>query len=249
MPKRSAKQLSLVASTSAEPKVWLRADYEFPSTFSYRVPGASSQFAVGSPVPSPTAVKLALVDAAIRWSGSVDEGKRIFNMVKTARVIVIPPRRVARFRAFVKRLKPRGGELLESTGVRDYFLLDGPLSVFIEIPGSALGEIRDLLYKIRRLGTTDSLCWCSGVREEEPPEGLCPAITSHSQDDHGKPAGQFPAGFPVRLTDLTSASDFDSFNPFMGRGKDHHLCQEVHVLPLRLVRSGEVWAIFERVEG
>lgn len=86
--------------------VWLRADYEFPSTFSYRMPKVSGQFAIGSPIPSPATVKLALVDAAIRRDANVDEGRRIFDLVKTANVCAVPPPRMVCFRAVIKRLKP-----------------------------------------------------------------------------------------------------------------------------------------------
>jgi len=98
MPRRSCSQSQAVAQLQIIPTTWLRTDYEFPSTFSYRMPDASAQFAIGLPIPSPATVKLALVDTAIRWSGDINEGRRIFDLIKTAKVCVVPPSRMVRFR-------------------------------------------------------------------------------------------------------------------------------------------------------
>jgi hypothetical protein len=274
MPRRARSPSQSVAQPPAGPTTWLRADYEFPSTFSYRMPDVSAQFAIGSPIPSPAAVKLALVDTAIRWSGDVNKGRRIFDAVKTARVCVVPPTRMVRFRAFIRRLKPdevvacanhpsyrvsaklgrnrrpacpfcgtipdvKLPVLEESTGVRDYFLLDGPLSVFIEVRQSDAAYIAWLLQRIRRFGTSDSVCWCRGVREEAPDETLCPqpfGNLSHAQ-----------GGLVVRLSDLTQQSQFDGFDPFRGDVQQARLEKAVYVLPLRVRRSGETWAILERI--
>jgi len=246
MPRRARSQPQAVTQPSAGPTTWLRADYEFPSTFSYRMPDVSAQFAIGSPVPSPAAVKLALVDTAIRWSGDVKKGRRIFDLIKTAKVCVVPPPRMVRFRAFIKRLKPPhssagpGAPTVESTGVRDYFLLDGHLSVFIEVPQSDAGYIARLLQRIRRFGTSDSICWCSAVREEAPNQTLCPQRFSGSPPTRG--------GLVVRLSDLTVKSQFDEFNPFAGNVRRANLEKELYVLPLRIRRSGETWALLEILE-
>ena len=246
MPRRARSQSQEVAQPPAGPTTWLRADYEFPSTFSYRMPDVSAQFAIGSPIPSPAAVKLALVDTAIRWSGDVNEGHRIFNIIKTAKVCVVPPSRMVRFRAFIKRLKPPhssagpGAPTVESTGVRDYFLLDGPLSVFIEVPQSDAGDIAPLLQRIRRFGTSDSICWCVAVCCEPPDQNLCPQQFRGLSDARG--------GLLVRLSDLQETSQFDGFNPFGGNAREANLEKDVYVLPLRVRRSGETWAILERTD-
>lgn len=244
MPRSSCNPSASASPQQAGSMVWLRADYEFPGTFSYRMPDVSAQFAVGSPIPSPATVKLALVDTAIRWTGNVGEGQRIFELVKTSRVCIIPPPKVARFRAFIKRLKPPhssagpGAPTVGSTGVRDYFLLNGPLSVYIEVPVSNLDEVEKLLLRVRRLGTSDSLCWCIGVSREEPPQELCPKLFKQVAGDQ--------AGLVVRLSDLTESSKFDGFNPFGGKASEAKLDKQVYFLPLRVKRSGETWTILER---
>ena len=246
MSKGSHSQFQSIAQPSAGSTTWLRADYEFPSAFSYRMPDISAQFAMGSPIPSPAAVKLALVDTAIRWSGDINEGHRIFDIVKTVDVYVVPPPRIVRFRAFIKRLKPphssagQGAPTVESTGVRDYFLLDGPLSVFIKVSQSDAGGVARLLQRIRRFGTSDSICWCAQVREEDPDETLCPRQFNSLSNTQ--------RGLVVRLSDLTQQSNFSEFNPFRGTARQVKLKKEIYVLPLQVHRSGETWAILKRFE-
>jgi hypothetical protein len=244
MSQRSQSQPSQLTKLQTGLMIWLRADYEFPSTFSYRMPDVSAQFAIGSPIPSPATVKLALVDTAIRWSGNVSEGRRIFDLVKSLKVCVVPPPRVVRFRAFIKRLKPPhssagpGAPTVESTGVRDYFLLDGPLSVYMKVPQAHADETRRLLLRIRRFGTSDSLCWCAGVSEELPNDLLCPQRL--------RDLTPIQYGLVVRLADLIEDSQFDGFNPFGGDARQANLDKQVYVLPLTVKRSGETWAILER---
>lgn len=247
---RKPKKTEVEVST--EKQVWLKAGFEFPSTFSYRQPDASAQFAIGSPVPSPAAIKLAMVDTAIRWSGNVDYGKQVFDWLKTCKVHPVPPDQVVRFRVFLKRLKPakEGGGLTESTGIRDYFLLWGRLQVFLQVPQNKVCETIELLRKVRRLGTSDSLCWCCNVNEvdeSELPEKLFPHKLEDLPED--KLRQILVQGFVVaRLSDLTEKSEFDGFNPFGGDTKKAHLDKATYLLPLKMERYGETWAVLKRTE-
>ncbi len=232
------------------PEVWLKAEFELPSAFSYRQPDASAQFAIGSPVPSPAAIKLALVDAVIRWSGSVEKGKEVFEWLKTCNVHPVPPEQVVKFRVFLKRLKPRESELLESTGIRDYFLLDGKLTVFLQVPQDKVETTMDLLSKVRRLGTSDSLCWCCNackVSGDDLPEKLFPVRLDKLPDNLLQQ--MLVHGFMVaRLSDLTEKSEFEGFNPFGGDSRKAHLDKASYLLPLRMERYGETWAVLKRAE-
>lgn len=231
-------------------KVWLKAEFEFPSTFSYRQLDASAQFAIGSPVPSPAAVKLAMVDTAIRWSGDVNRGRQVFDWLKTCKVHPVPPEQVVRFRVFLKRLKPREEELLESTGIRDYFLFDGRLTVFLQVPQDKVEEAKSLLHKVRKLGTSDSVCWCCNVHkvnESDLPKSLFPLKLESLPENLLRQ--MLVQGFIVaRLSDLTPRSEFDGFNPFGGATQKAHLDKAAYLLPLKMERYGETWAILKRCE-
>jgi hypothetical protein len=232
-----------------EDKVWLKAEIEFASTFSYRQPDASAQFAIGSPIPSPAAIKLTLVDTAIRWNGSVKIGRQIFDWLKTCKVHCVPPEKIVRFRVFLKRLKPREGRLLESTGIRDYFLLDDYLTIYLQVPANKVKVVRQILSKVRKLGTSDSLCWCRDVMEIEESE-LPHEFFARKLEELPESALQqgITQGMLVaRLSDLTERSEFDGFNPFGGNPQRANLEKTSYLLPLRIERYGETWALLKRV--
>lgn len=84
---------------------WLKADYEFASLFSYRIPNLSPSFAFSSPIPGPSTVKLAIISTAIERNGNVDYGKKIFNIVKDSKILYEMPEKTSLSRAFIKRLK------------------------------------------------------------------------------------------------------------------------------------------------
>ena len=242
---RKRKRAQQKAPTTTE-LVWLKAEIHFGTTFSYRQPDASAQFAVGSPVPSPAAIKLALVDIAIRWRGDVNYGKQVFEWLKTCPVRPVPPKRVVRFRVFLKRLKPREGKLHESTGIRDYFLLDGPLTVFLQVPQSKAEEAKELLLKLRKLGTSDSLCYCTKTdKTSQIPEELFPRKLDKLHI-HTLQQGLTKGLLIVRLSDLTEQAQFEDFNPFGGRTRRKALEKTAYMLPLRFETYGETWAIFSR---
>ncbi|MCX7969917.1 MAG: hypothetical protein N3B10_15695, partial [Armatimonadetes bacterium] len=52
----------------------------------------------------------------------------------------------------------------------------------------------------------------------------------------------------VRLSDLTPKSEFDGFNPFGGATQKAHLDKAAYLLPLKMERYGETWAILKRCE-
>lgn len=247
--RRKGKKKKIEVTTQV-PQIWLKAEFEFPSTFSYRQPDASAQFAIGSPIPSPAAVKLALVDTAIRWSGSVEVGRQVFEWIKICQVHCVPPERVVRFRVFLKRLKPREGELRESTGIRDYFLLNGRLTVFLQVPEDKHDDTLQLLCKVRKLGTSDSICWCCEAKviaESDFPQRLIPRRLNELPEDLLRQA--LLQGFiVVHLSDLTDQSSFDEFNPFGNDSQRAHLAKSSYLLPLKLERYGETWAILKRCE-
>ena len=215
--------------------MWVKAELNFASFFSYRIPGTSPSYTPASPVPSPVALRLALVDAAIQKSGSVDYGRDIFNLIRRAPLEVIPPQEVCLIRVFLKRLKPgKKGGLLESTGVREYCHFPGPLTVYLKVD-SREPEIVKLWQWMRRLGTTDSLLTATAwIIDEKPPKNLC------WQELSSLPLAKrnFQHRFVTTLIDL-GGSSFDQVNPYVAGTPKYKL--KTYVLPLVLAERGENW--------
>jgi len=222
---------------------WVQAEVEFASFYSYRVPGLSPSFALSSIVPSPAAIRLALVDAVIRHTGDVDEGKTAFDLVKRARLEVQPPARVAVMKFFIKRLKPekptkgKRASVLESTGIREYCLPFGPIVLWLETEQPE--RIAQALRWLRRLGTTDSLAWCR-VGKGHPNTLSCirPANGLALQTNN------FAQRAVFTLHELKREAQFTEVNPFAEgrRGKPFEKC--LYVFPLVREQVGGNWVIY-----
>lgn len=222
---------------------WIRAQVRFASLYSYRIPNTSPSFAPASPVPSPLAVRLALVDAAIQRGGSVDDGREIFEVVKAAPLRLVPPERVCIIKAFSKRLKPaKTGELVESTGIREYCHPEGPLQLYIQ-PEREAEHVAELFRHLRRLGTTDSLARCSAEMVEAPPEDLA----CRTVDNLPVHLDNFDRRMVVSLLDLPPDAGFDAVNPYSPAQRGFKYRQQFWVLPLVLRQRGENWTLYERV--
>lgn len=224
---------------------WIRAQMFFASLYSYRVPNTSPSFAPAAPVPSPSAVRLALVDAAIQRNGSVAEGRDVFDLVKAASLRLVPPERVCVVRAFTKRLKKgkrKDGALVESTGIREYCHPDGPLEIYLQ-PERETERIAQLFGILRRLGTTDSLAYCRAEIGSEPPEELACRLTA------GLPVERdnFARRVVVPLLELPNDATFDDVNPYATSRRRFKYRQEFWTLPLVQRQRGGNWILYERV--
>lgn len=225
---------------------WIRAQVFFASMYSYRVPNTSPSFAPASPVPSPSAIRLALVDAAIQRRGSVDDGREIFEVVKAAPLHLVPPQRVCVVRALIRRLKPpkaKDKPLERPPGIREYCHPEGPLEIYMQMEGNQATErVAELFRHLRRLGTTDSLARCSAETVEAPPEELaCRPVD-------GLPGhlDNFDRRMVVSLLDLPPDAGFEAVNPYSG-GRKVKYQQQFWVLPLVQRQRGENWTLYERV--
>jgi hypothetical protein len=225
---------------------WLKAVLEFAAFYSYRMPETSPQYALASPVPSPAALKLALVDTAIQMSGDPAYGRRIFGEVKSMPLWALPPRYLCVLKFFTKRLKkPKtaGEKLVESTAVREYCHLGGPLEIYLEVSDAA--EMKAILGNVRRLGTSDSLLTAKVEDSEEPP----PALRWQRLQDLRLPIrlGNYQRRMVVTLTDLRPGVDFDEVNPYSQARQRKPFAQYIYILPLVQEKRGENWVLYKRV--
>ncbi len=225
---------------------WVKADIRFAALYSYRVPDTSPSYAPCSPLPSPAAIRLALVDAVIRHTGSLEEGRRMFDGVRAAPLEIQPPEAVSVLKFFIKRLKPEKPEkgkrtsVIESTGVREYCQFSGPITAWLhtEEPSS----VRQAFVWLRRLGTTDSLAWCTVVRAE-PDTRLC----MRRVDSLPIASQNFARRAVITLHELKPDAAFDQVNPFFeGRRRANPFRKQVYVLPLIFERAGENWVRYRR---
>lgn len=156
---------------------WRAIELRFATTFSYRVPELAKW---GSPVPGPSAIRLALVGAAreqAKQHGQPESAvaQPVFEAVAGCPLVVAPPERVTLCSATVRRLAPqrkprRAGIDIRSDALpREYALASGPFWVWMELDDLAWQRLRSVLPWLRALGTRDSLC-TAGPAEDGLPD-------------------------------------------------------------------------------
>jgi len=226
-------------------KVWLKGEFEFATLFSYRIPNFSTAYAPSSPMPGPSAVKLALVATRIELTGQPSEGTVMFDVVKAARVGLEPPPWVAISRTFLRRLKRmKAGNIDQSFGIREYVHHGGTIGLYLEIEADAVGFVAHTMRQLRRIGTTDSVLYCLQVTQTTPNPALIAQplaqeffqVTLNPELLRGRPV--------LPLRDIKPNSTFKQANPYEGSGSFTE--QQMYIFPLRLYQAGDGWTHYQR---
>jgi CRISPR-associated Cas5-like protein len=226
---------------------WIGAIYEFGSLFSYRIPDFSSQYALSSPLPGPSTIKLALVATAIETK-DVIYGEKVFGTIKNAKIKLLPPKRIALSNVLVKRLKAkkeRKEKGFESTfGIRGYVHFAEPLKIYIEtaIESGKIGEeIENLLRRIRRLGTSDSVVYCESVKKEIPPANAIEAVEAL------KKAEKNVLVIPVKDLNPDPAIKFEHINIYSKskQPKAKVFVSKFYTIPILDQKQGKNWIVYE----
>jgi hypothetical protein len=224
---------------------WIHANLHFAGLFSYRIPNISPGYALTSPIPSPSSLRLALVDTAIKIKGSVKFGEEIFELVKSANLEIEPPEKVSILKFFIKRLKPsksKGAGFEESFGVREYCHFMGPMKFYVEI-SERQEEIAHLFKQLRRLGTTDSLLRCDASLNDKEPD----LRTTSKIVNFLKPEISNLMRRPVvTLNEIKEDAKYFQVNPYAKGRRGNPFIPKTFVLPLREVRRGENFVLYEK---
>jgi CRISPR-associated Cas5-like protein len=253
---------------------WIRADYEFGSLFSYRIPDyPSPSYALSSPLPGPSTIKLAIVATAIETSGNIDFGAEVFETVKNAEIKIKAPQKIALSNLLIKRLKQRDPSkqktdiigdceecgkknvklwlierknickecatvLVSTFGIRGYVHFSGPLTIYLK--AEFKNGIKELLQKIRRFGTSDSLVYCKTVIDEEPPANCIEPVGTLEK------AQRNVLLVPVKDLNPDKEIKFDDVNPYVksSRGKDVFV-KKFYLIPLSRQTQGKNWIVYE----
>ena len=257
---------------------WIRTDYEFGSLFSYRIPDyPSPSYALSSPLPGPSTIKLAIVATAIETSGKVDFGEKIFEIVKNTAIKIKTPKKIALSNMLIKRLKQKdpskqkteivgdcegctkknvklwlieekGKQLckecattLESTfGIRGYVHFLEPLTIYLNVDNKEC--LKELLKKVRRFGTSDSLVYCRDVVEEEPPANCIEPVETIEKSQRNVLL------VPVKDLNPDSEIKFEHVNPYDNSKppKDKKVfVRKFYLIPISEHKQGKNWIIYE----
>lgn len=238
---------------------WLIARYQPTSLFSLKHGDATSTGGKSLLVPTPFAIRMALLDAAIRTEG-IAAGPRAFDHIKSLRLAIKPPSHAAVASIFVKVLKPereaeaRGRQMAQTIAFREYVHLDGELALAFGGEAPVLAVVTPWLMQVNYFGKRGSFHQLLEaprivVREsEEPPEGFLP-FPGHDLLS-GKPPRSFPRGLIQRVDEWGPPLRFEQVDIYnrdrkarINVGKDRIRADVI--LPYRMVRASRGVALYE----
>jgi len=215
------------------PKLWLAADYHFPSTYSCRIPMSSTSSTVVTPAPGPSTVRLALLRTGIELFGLETVQYELFPIIRSASVQIKPPERVAvslhRLRAHKWTTGKAGKQdFQESVILREMAHAIGPCTVYIEVPPYEEQRFCCLLQAIGYWGKTDSLAYCIGITQHVPESGTCVLPLRALSGIH--PLQQF---FACVLTEFRDHRvTWQEIVPTLNTGKNQAFRLDVYVWPM-----------------
>jgi hypothetical protein len=235
--------------------MWVAANYEATALFTLKPATATSSGGRTLPVPTPFAIKMALLDVACRVMG-VEAAKAEWNWLNVCRVALRPAARLVVNNTFIKVLRqrrnpaepgtPDAGFFQRTISYREYAYLDGDFGLALEVADEAQAvKLLEWLTCLNYLGKRGGF-----IQLLEMP-------TLREPLDKGYViVGEPLAGFNIdsmllQLDDTTERMTFERANIYSGEkitlGKErvlHHVA-----LPYRLVQSSRGYSFYELVEG
>lgn len=237
---------------------WLLARYQATSLFSLKQASATSSGGKTLLCPTPFALKMALLDVAIRTQG-LDRGAALFKPIRSLRIALKPPEQTVVNNTFIKILRPHkaGPKDANGTGLmtpmgntiafREYVSFHGGMEFAFQ--GMPAEELTPLLFNVNYLGKR------GGFIQLQAPPDLRPwndeALKSNGYTLLTEPTTEFLVdGLLQMLDDCGPKMTFAQANIYSGKritlGKErilHHV-----VLPYRLVRSSKGYSYYERID-
>ncbi|GAB4443255.1 MAG: hypothetical protein Kow00120_12500 [Anaerolineae bacterium] len=232
--------------------MWLVAEYQATTLFSLKPALATSSGAKTLLLPTPFALKMALLDVVCRTEG-VASGEAVWPLLRDLTVALRPVQRVVVNNLFARILKPRrsearpgeadAGPFQKTIAYREYAHFQGAMAVAVDVSEAETDRVSRWLLGISYLGKRGSFVQLVAPPEphETLPEGFV-VIT-----------GEAAAGFAVesvmqQLDDCGESLTFEKANIYTSAtirlGKErvlHHT-----VLPYRVAASSRAYTLYER---
>jgi hypothetical protein len=234
--------------------MWLITEFEAATLFSLKMSSATSSGGKTLLVPTPFAVKMALLDAAFRTRGAA-EAERLWQDIRELQIALRPSARIVVTNLFQKVLRPRRGEagldapdagpFQKTIGYREYAQWDGALGIGFQVESQRESEwLIELLLHVNYLGKRGGFVqWLPPGRwDAELPFDFVQATaeqTTFSLNGTMQVLDDSAAGLAFEKVNIYDKSPL--------RGKDRVLRQIV--LPnFRLTRSSKSFSLYERVD-
>lgn len=248
--------------------MWQIAVYRPAALFSLKIGVATATAAKSLFLPTPFAIRTALLDAAIRIDG-LQNAESAFETLKSFAIAARPPDAVAVTNLFAKVQKPRrmdkpkGAEeeeptasasaMIKSIAFREYVYLAGDLELAFSGEAEALAKLRGWLPHVNYFGKRGSffqLVELPRLAEQAEHFYMLDGMTLQGGQVVSPMNGSFPLGIIQLMDDWGESMTFDALNIYTDekiRVGEERIRKGV-VLPYRLTRSSKSFSLYERVE-
>jgi len=236
--------------------MWLIAHYQPVGLFSLKHALATASGAKSLLVPTPFALKMALLDAAYRLYGA-SRVNEIWPTLRDLSVACRPPKRAVVTNLFAKVLKPRrnparpgmmhAGPLGQTIAYREYVWAAGILEIGLGYDKEhVVSQLADLVSQVNYLGKRGGF-----VQLVRLPEWVTQLPKGFVVLNPSEPPSAFDSRGLLQMLDdcgpkmtLAHADIYSGKRITLGKERIlHHV-----VLPYRLVRSSKAYSLYQRVD-
>lgn len=246
-------------------------EYRPATLFSFKIGVATSTGAKTLFLPTPFAIRTALLDAAIRTRGR-DTAEYVFNTLKLLKIAASPPERVVVTNLFAKVQKPtrpkgdkkgdeetetgeegeQGNPMTPSIAFREYAHLDGALTLAFEGGDETLRLVAELAPQVNYFGKRGSFFqWTNRVHYGPELPANFTRLDEGMAFENGKITTGTPATFPLGVIQLMDdwgdALTFEKVDVYSDAkitiSKDR--VRRNIVFPYRLTRSSRGFSYYE----
>lgn len=236
--------------------MWVIAQYEATALFSLKPATATASGGRTLLVPTPFAIKMALLDIACRLEGAA-AGEAAWDWLHVLQVALRPPEQIVVNNTFIKILRPRrnpaepgsadAGYFQRTITYREYAYLHGAFSIALETSERWQAErLSGWLMQINYLGKRGSFIQVLDVPEivDVLPPGAPFILLSRGLEN-------FQMGSTLtQLDDTAEAVSFEQVNIYTSKplrlGKERVLHQVA--LPYRVAQSSRAYTHYQRMQ-
>lgn len=234
--------------------MWQIANYISTALFSLKPSWATSSGGKSLLLPTPWAIKMALLDACCRLEG-VANAESKWPAIRDRIVALRGPAHIVVTNTFTRILKPRRGEasegkadagpLARTIGFREYVFYPNPLGIALSCnSGEEAGWLAALLLQINYLGKRGGFLQLlsAPALADELPEGFLLTEQDNSTFDlHGT---------MQQLDDCGPEMAFEQANIYSGKSirlGAERILQHI-AIPYRLISSSKGYSLYQRIE-
>ncbi|MDE3092021.1 MAG: hypothetical protein KGJ80_21825 [Chloroflexota bacterium] len=234
--------------------MWLIAEYEAASLFSLKLSSATASGGKTLLVPTPYAIKMALLDVACRIHG-VAVAEKEWAQIRDLQIAVRPTEHVVVTNLFQKVLKPRRGEISldnpdagpfqKTIGYREYAQWVGALGVAFDVGEDQVTWLYDLLLNVNYLGKR------GGFVQLLPPTRAVDALSSDFVAATNTTSTFAINGVLQVLDDCAPSLTFAQANIYEQKEKPGkgRVTRQIVLPNYRLTRSSKSFSLYEHIGG